>query len=106
MNNQLDNAIADRVMIVIAGMFGADPSIAQSLFDFRVNVGDNDTFTSVVPTHEIFEVNGEPCRFIGLFHILNAMMSPVQTEKHNGCSRLSLIRDEKGMRIVKTEELE
>lgn len=100
MNDQLDNAIADRVMTVIQGMFDADPLTAQDLFDFKVNVDEE--FTKIIPTYDI----GENYRFVGLFHILNALMSPVQTEKHKGCSRISIIHDDGKFRIVKTEELE
>lgn len=102
MNNELDNAIVDRIMTVIQGMFDADPLKAQALFDFKVNIGNNDVFASVVPTLEAKDGN----RFVGLFHILNALMSPVQTEKHKGCSRLSIIQYASGIKIVKTEELE
>lgn len=100
MDDQLNNAIADRIMTVIHGMFKADPLKAQTLFDFKVNV--NEIFTTIVPTQEIKGDN----RFVGLFHILNALMSPVQSKKHKGCSRLSIIRKDGNIRIVKTEELE
>lgn len=100
MNDQLDNAIADRIMTLIHGMFQADPAMAKTLFDFSVNV--NEMFAAVVPTKYVDGDN----HFVGLFHILNALMSPVQSEKHRGCSRLSLIRRGDRIEIVKTEELE
>ena len=87
-------------MTVIQGMLNADPLKTQSLFDFKVNV--NEDFTKIVPTSERTDNNN----FVGLFHILNALMSPVQTEKHKGCSRLSIIRIKDEFKIVKTEELE
>jgi len=102
MNNELDNAIVDRIMTVVQGMFDADPLKAQALFDFKVNV--NEMFTAVVPTQE--RDRDDKHRFVGLFHVLNALMSPVQSEKHRGCSRLSIIQDASGIRVVKTEELE
>jgi hypothetical protein len=100
MNEQLDNAIVDRIITVVDGMFRADPLKAQTLFEFKVNV--NDEFVQIVPTCE----RNQRCNFVGLFHVLNALMSPVQTRKHKGCSRLSLIKKGHDIRVVKTEELE
>jgi len=50
-----------------------------------------------------------PCKAeeVRLFHFLNALVSPVSSGKHKGCSRLSLITDSDGTyKLVNTEEME